>query len=136
MQARGGAEGRGAMEGQEEAATPGTRPGLSPSLHPGWRDPPTPPGLGPRNIGPPTLNLQTEPKPYKPRAPSAVTSTGERGQPSGGEMGPSALPARSPLLRQGCTPGLASANMTKGERGRAERRLLQGLRGRACSCGA
>lgn len=91
MQAWGGAKGRGVTEGQEDAAAPGTRPGLSPSVHPGWRDPPTPPGLGPRNTGPPTLSLRTEPKPYQPRGPSAVTSTGERGRPSGGEMGPSAL---------------------------------------------
>lgn len=64
---------------------------------------PIPPGLGPRNIRLPTLSppftLQTEAKPYKPRALSTVTSTARQVLGEGLHRGPPPQPAARCCVR-------------------------------------
>lgn len=77
---------------------------------------PHPPGLGARNICPPTLSppftLQTECKPYKPRAPSTMTSTAGQVL-RGRDCAPGPLPSRHPAAASGpCTWPRASGGQT------------------------
>lgn len=83
--------------------------------------PPIPPGLGARNIHPPTLSppftLQTERKPYKPRAPSTVTSTAGQVL-RGRDCSPDPLPSRHPAAAPGlCARPRASRGAEIGQCG-------------------